>query len=682
MDTPILGIDLGTTFSSAAYVDEKTGLPTAIETSDGSNTLASVVEVSNGQVKTVGSSALSKWIVDELHVVRWIKRAMGRPDYRFQGLSAPEISAAILRVLKADAERHFKAPVQRAVITCPAYFGAVEREATLKAGELAGLVVDRLVEEPSAAAVHFGVNHMNDGERILVCDLGGGTYDVTILHYENGVFKQLETMGDRQMGGHDWTTDLVTMVQERFYSDTGLDLKDDLVASQVLYEECEKAKRQFARADTVVIRCASQGQSRDVTVLRKDLEAATEWRMQHLVGITVKALEKASIGWNDLRWVLLVGGSSRLHRMALAIEEVSGIKPQISTEPDLSVAYGAASIAAGKVRRKARPDLVATQRTTPDLIVPVTVLSSLSRSLGTRTIVWEDGKPRIANALLISHGTPLPEAGLTKSRDNFEISATGQQSIDVPVVEFESDTDFDLRGNYRFTCARSTNRGDRVKVTFHYDKNKIVQVEAVDVQSGVALSRSEVSYQEPDLTACIPPRKPRLVVFAIDVSGSMDSHGKLPSAQQGVIQNARALLGGGSANQVAVVSFSGDADVVCQPTSNLAEIERCVQGMSTRDTTAMDKGLVTALGVALAAPAGVDRDIVLVTDGMPDERQDALDAARHVQQQGINLYMLGVGSDDVDLTFLQQMTPRSFVVDQAADISKWMTTLLTQTAVQ
>jgi len=673
MDAPILGIDLGTTFSAAAYVDEKTGLPTAIETSDGTNTLASVVEIYDGVIKTVGAAAMSRWIVDEQHVIRWIKRAMGNPEYRFQGLSAPEISAAILRTLKADAKKRFGVPIQRAVVTCPAYFGSVEKEATLKAGELAGLIVDQLVEEPTAAAIHFGVNHMNDGEQILVCDLGGGTYDATILHYEKGVFKQLETTGDRKMGGHDWTTDLVTLVQDRFFADTNLDIKDDLMANQVLYEQCEKAKRQYLHLDSVTIPCSSQGQSRDIPVDRGDFEAATEWRMQHLVGITTKALEKASLGWSSLHWVLLVGGSSRLRRMALALEEASGIKPQVSAEPDLSVAYGAASVAAGKVRRKPRTGLVVSQTTTPVLVM---FERSLPRSLGTRTIVWEAGKPRITNALLIPHGTPVPEAGLTKSRDDFEISANGQQSVDVPVVEFESDADFELRGNYRFTCARTTSRGDRIKVTFHYDKNAISRVEAVDVQSGNVLSRTEVAYQDPDLDNIVPPRNPRFVVFTIDVSASMDSNGKLLNAQQAVIQNAQLLLAGGALNQVAVVSFSSDASVVCEPTSNLAEVERCVRNMTTQDTTAMDRGLSTALDVALAAPAGMDREIVLVTDGMPDDRQRALDAAQRVPQGAIDLCMLGVGSADVDLAFLQQMCPRAQVVDAAANISQVVTNLL------
>src|SRR6185436_4600375 len=226
MSDLVVGIDLGTTFSSVAYVDEQ-GTPLVIPNAEGATSTPSVVLVDNGRI-VVGEVALNQWKIDETHVVRWIKRAMGDPHYRFQGLSAVEISAEILKVLKADAELDLGQPVTEAVITCPAYFASIEIESTKEAGELAGFHVREIVKEPTAAAVHYGVEQMCEGEKVLVCDLGGGTFDATVLAFEKGCFVPLASMGDRRLGGHDWTSDLVDLVAERVAEAGGDDPRFDL----------------------------------------------------------------------------------------------------------------------------------------------------------------------------------------------------------------------------------------------------------------------------------------------------------------------------------------------------------------------------------------------------------------------------------------------------------------------
>jgi molecular chaperone DnaK len=673
MDKIVVGIDLGTTFSSVAYVDDD-GRPRVIHNIDGKTTTPSAVLIEDGRI-VVGDVAVNQWVMNEEHVVRWIKRAMGDTAYRFQGLSAVEISAEILKALKADAERSLGVQLDEAVITCPAYFAAIEIENTKRAGELAGFHVREIVKEPTAAAVYYGMEHMRDGEKALVCDLGGGTFDATILAFEKGMFTPLASAGDRQLGGHDWTMELVEMVAERFQARIGEDPRNDLLAGQILYEACEQAKRDFARVEKLAIPCQYQGQMESIPITRSEFEAKTEWRIQTLVMWSERALEKAQLAWNDINRILLVGGSSRLRRMGLALEERSGKKPIPGREPDLMVALGAAILARGQMRvRKPVGGLVDAPS---GGLVEVEYQRIIARSLGTRIIVFDEDKPRITNALIIPQNTILP---VSLSREDFEVSSTGQKFFDVPVVEFESDDDYEVIGNYRFQCLPKAKRGDPIQVTFHYDISGIPTVEAYDLNTGQKLAGERLDYEEPDLSKIGAVRMaPRWVVFAVDTSGSMEGI-KISEAKQALIKNAGDLLAlGGEKCKVGIVSFSAEVQIACHPTSDIAAVKRAVTSLAISSTTSMDEGILKAVELVMAAPAGTDRDVVMLTDGMPDSdrRQSTLAAAEKARSKGVTLSSVGIGGD-VDEEFLQNLTPISLKIDTADGLAEAMTTLLTQ----
>lgn len=677
MDKIVVGIDLGTTFSSVAYVNDE-GLPEVVRNADGSATMPSVVLIQDGRI-AVGDVAMNQWVTNQEHVVRWIKRAMGDLDYRFQGLSAVEISAEILKALKADAELSLGRSIEEAVITCPAYFAAVEIENTKKAGELAGFRVREIVKEPTAAAVHYGVDHMRDGEKILVCDLGGGTYDATILALEKGTFIPRASMGDRQLGGHDWTMELVEMVAERLRHRLGDDPRDDLVAGQMLYEACERAKRDLARTTEVAIPCQYKGRLEQVPVKREEFEKKTEWRIGNLVMWSERALEKAALAWSDMDKILLVGGSSRLRRMGLALEEASGKKPVQSREPDLTVALGAAILARGQVRpRRPAGGLVEAPR---GGLTDIVYKRIIARSLGTRVIVFEGDKPRITTALVIPHSTESP---VSRSREDFVVSSDGQAHFDVPVVEFESADDFVVVCNYRFKCLPSARRGDKIKVTFHYDISNIVTAEASDQRSGKALAMERLPYQEPNLEEVMRVRvRPRWVVFALDASGSMEAANKMDAAKNAVLENTRNLLAvGGEGCKVGIVTFASETVVACRPTANLAAVEDALRRVTPSGTTSMDEGIRQAVELAMAAPAGTARDVVMVTDGMPDDdrKERTLSAAAEAKSKGVTLSNLGVGDEEVDLDFLTKLSPISLVIDKVDNMAGAITTLLTQSA--
>lgn len=672
----ILGIDLGTTFSTAAYVDES-GEPIAIPNADGKLTTPSVVYIKEGEI-VVGEPALNHWVSDQEHVIRWVKRAMGRKDFNFLGFNAVEISAEILKQLKVDAEAYLQAELRKAVITCPAYFAALEIENTKKAGEFAGFQIKEIIKEPTAAAVYYGVENMQDGEKVLVCDLGGGTYDATLLAYQNGIFTPLASDGDRKLGGHDWTMDLVGIVSDRFLFEFGEDPNTDLVAAQVLYEDCERAKRDFARHERVTIPCSYHGLRGVYTITRDEFEETTEFRIQKLIMYSDAALVKAQMKWSDLDAILLVGGSSRLRRMGLALHEASGIKPVQSNKPDLAVALGAAVLAKGQVRRRKSMTDGLVDASGGGLI-EVVYERIIARSLGTRAIVFDQhNHPTISNSLIIPHSTKAP---VTLSREDFEISVNDQETFEIPVVEFENDFDYDPVDNFCFTCLPDARNGDRIRVTFHYDESGIPKVEAVDVKTGAALKGERKEYEEPDPTLIVRVR-PRWVVFAIDVSWSMEG-AKLKSAREALIDNARQLLERpGGECQVGIVSFSSTAKIVCEPTNDLNRVMAAARSLTAESLTSMDEGIDLAIQIVSRAPEGTDRDVVMLTDGMPDEsrKQTTVQAAQRAGKKNITLSSIGVGKQDVDLDFLQSLTKNALVIEVTGNMGEAMGRLLTQSA--
>jgi molecular chaperone DnaK len=674
-DEIILGIDLGTTFSVAAYVDEQ-GRPRVIPNAEGRKTTPSVVMIDGGCVE-VGEVALNQAIAKRDKVVQWIKRAMGDAEYRFNGLTPAEISAAILKKLKADCEVALGAPLRKAVITCPAYFSAVEVENTMRAGTLAGFEVQEIVREPTAAAVYYGVEHLREGDHLLVCDLGGGTYDASILTLEKGAFRPLATAGDRQLGGHDWTTDLLDHVVERLSEMLGADPRSDAAVEQSLYDACERLKRDFSQADHGVIPCVFGGRAVQVAVSRADFEQLTEWRIQQMVTWTEKALAKADppLGWDRIDHVLLVGGSTRLRRVSEALAARSGKKPIQTAEVDTMVALGAAVLSKGAYRPR-RP--AASGAKVVSGLTLVNFVRTAPRNLGTRVIVREGADWRIQNSTLIRHGTQIPTEA---TRTDFHIGSNGHSFFDIPVVEFDDVGADVIQDTWRFTRPAGIPSGTGVHVTFRYDQSGCIDVEAVEQHGRTALAKVRVQYEEPDVASLEGRPPPRVVLFAIDVSGSMTEKGKIDHAREGVLSNARELLKtpGGSV-QVGIVTFGSRAEVLCRPSTDFAEVQGAVAKLTISGSTAMAEGLALALSLIAEAPAHVSRTIVLVSDGMPDEPEEALAAAARARTQGVRLCQIGVGREGVDESFLRKLSGDYRVIDNAGEVGGAIASLLTQVA--
>ncbi len=354
-DDVVLGIDLGTTFSAMAVVD-RFGKPLVVTNSEGRPITPSVVHFYDHDACVVGDEAVKMVVLDPANVVRFIKRSMGEPDFALEffgrSYSPQELSAIILKKLKEDAEEALGIEIRDAVITVPAYFQSPQREATREAGTIAGLNVLSIINEPTAAAISYGIERLGGHRRILVFDLGGGTFDVTVMEIKGISFRTLSSDGNAELGGKDWDDRLVNHVAERFVERFGLDPRDETQPYQELYERCLSAKIALSTKPKAVVPVNFQGQRMVVTVTREEFDAMTADLVEQCAETTHIVLRDAGMTWADLDEVLLVGGSTRMPMIRDRLRRMAGRVEASGVNPEECVALGAAL--AGVLRH--RPD--------------------------------------------------------------------------------------------------------------------------------------------------------------------------------------------------------------------------------------------------------------------------------------------------------------------------------------
>lgn len=426
-----VGIDLGTTYSAVAYIDNF-GKPMIIKNSDGLTTTPSVVFV-DAPTFVVGEVALQSTLSDPDNVVQFAKRYMGMPDYRVQigGKSySPEfISSIILRKLVQEAENALGERISSAVITVPAYFTEAQRQATYEAAQLAGLQVMRILNEPTAAALHHGMANRGTDGKVLVYDLGGGTFDVTILEVRSDELTVLSVGGDAQLGGKDFDERIMNYVEDQVLENYGAEMQVDKIVEAELRLKAEAAKRQLSGRNSVPITFKAKrvldlgdGKTTDtyvpvrVELTREKFESLTADLMSRTELLLNNVLHKASLNWSDISDVLCVGGSSRMPIVRKMLTRVTGRKPLLH-DPDECVALGAA-IQAGLLDGD-------------DALEPIKVSHVLSHSLG--VAAQKEGQIVIDRA--IPALTPLPCVQL---RDNYTTSVDNQTMVEISIFEGES----------------------------------------------------------------------------------------------------------------------------------------------------------------------------------------------------------------------------------------------------
>jgi len=463
----IIGIDLGTTNSCVAVLEG--GEPVVIANAEGARTTPSVVAFTKNGERLVGETAKRQAITNPDRTIASIKRHMGE-NYTVEidgkSYTPQDISAMILGKLKADAEAYLGEKVSEAVITVPAYFSDAQKQATKDAGKIAGLDVKRIINEPTAASLAYGLDKADGSQKILVYDLGGGTFDVSVLELGDGVFEVLATNGDTHLGGDDFDNAVLNFLADSFMAEHGIDLRKDNMALQRLKEAAEKAKKELSSAQTTKINLPFITVSEagplhmDMDLTRARFDQLTSDLVDRSIEPMKKAMADAGVTNADISKVILVGGSTRIPAVQAAVQKVTGKEPFKGINPDECVAVGA-SIQAG----------VLTGEVNDVLLLDVTPLSLSIETLG-----------GVATKL-IERNTTIP----TKKSQIFSTAADNQTAVDVHVMQGEREMAADniTLGRFQLTGIAPAPRGiPQIEVTFDIDANGIVNVSAKDLGTG------------------------------------------------------------------------------------------------------------------------------------------------------------------------------------------------------
>ncbi|MFT6142220.1 MAG: molecular chaperone DnaK (HSP70)/uncharacterized protein YegL [Myxococcota bacterium] len=639
MTTGAVGIDLGTTFSAIASVNRH-GVPEIFPNAEGDRITPSVILFEEDDID-VGTYALASAEAYPEQVVQFIKRHMGSTDYTFRyrgkDYTPEQLSSFIILKLKEAAEIHLGHAVTQAVITVPAYFNDIQRRATLRAGEMAGLQVLKLINEPTAAAFAYGLNNAGKNMRVMVFDLGGGTFDVTLVELKDKDIQVIATSGDPRLGGKDFDDRIINYVAEAFIEKNDLDPRDDLASMHDLRRKADSAKRSLTQRPTVNIFHDYEGKYLPLRITRETFEQLTADLIERCRHLTDDVLRESGVDANDVDVVLLAGGSTRMPMVRDMLTARFGKPPAADINPDEAIALGAALMAA----------IESAEMAGEESPVDIRTHDVTSHALG--MVVYKDDA--LANSKIITRNTRIPAE---KTRDTYTTTHDGQTTMDLWLVQGEAENPLEavVLGHFEFYGIPARPAGQsKLSVTYRYNANGIVEVEAMDLATGQILPHRLAGGQV-TLEDLAQNRAPMQVALVIDCSGSMygrtikDAKAAAHAFVERVLDQPK--------RQVAVIAFPGG--VKSTPTADLPRLHEAIDRLSPIGSTPMSDGLRDSRDL-LRPRAGIQRVFVIMTDGHPDDPNATLAEIHRLRTSGARIITIGVGGQ-VQPEFLQSIASR------------------------
>lgn len=646
-----VGIDLGTTYSAIAYVNPQ-GKPEVIANERGGKITPSVVAfTASGPI--VGDEAKEMQAAGDRDVASFFKRNMGEPRFllSFYGreYTPTDLSTLVLEYLKAQAERFFHAPITDAVITVPAYFTHVQRTTTIEAGQKAGLNVLKIISEPTAAALAYGLRPNQRNQRVLVYDLGGGTFDVSLVSITADELNVIATDGDHQLGGKDWDDRLIGYLAEQFEGEFGVELIGDDINE--LRVQAEGLKRQLSARQSAELRVQASGHVGRYTVTRELFENLTRDLLERTQLLTEQVLKDAGLTWRELDGVLPVGGSTRMPMVHGYIEHMSGKPPMGGINPDEAVALGASIQAAMELERQSNGGsgrlLIAGRKQTTDVI---------AHSLG--MIAESQDRSRYINSVLIRKNLVIPA---TQTRPyQMKTRRRGDSRLEVFLTQGESENPQHCTylGCYVFSNFPAlANNAAILDISYQYDKNGTVSISAIERSSRQPLHLT-IEPLPPDVPARFAERpseqqmrEPLTIYLVIDTSSSMSGQPlqEAKKAAKRFVQECDL-----TSTAIGLISFSSDVYVIQNATQNAGKLDEAINSLQASGGTT-GESFLTVYGL-LNNVEGLRYAIVL-TDGQWSGQESAVLQAKQCHEVGIEVIAIGFGG--ADHAFLERIASSS-----------------------
>jgi molecular chaperone DnaK len=658
MSKIVLGIDLGTTYSAMAYVD-KNGEPQIINNSEGNRTIPSVVYFESKNSIIIGQTAKDEIELSPDDVVSFVKREIGKgkddvrkeenygepKPYDFFGkrYSPEEISSTILKKLKEDAEKHFQGKqITDTVITVPAYFNDFERNATIEAGKLAGLNVLQVINEPTAAALSYGIKS-SQNQKVFVFDLGGGTFDVTIIDIINGEFKVIATDGDHRLGGKDWDDKIIEFVAEEFINKFGEDPRDNIDSMAELRMISEKVKKSLSERNSAKINLRLNGNKLTLEISKEQFKEISSDLLSRIGGLCDTILNQVNLTWNDISEIVLAGGSTRLQMVRDLLEQISNKKLRTDlVNPDECVAIGAAIQGHLLTNRNSlgqKPPFKGRIKSIDDVA---------SHSLGFVTV--KDKK--LHNSIMIAKNSKIPckiiKKDFTTSRDN-------QETLEILVLQGESTNpnNCTLLYGYEFQELPKKPKGQfSIEVCFEYNSNSVVVVNAkID---GRELPFKKITEPVlPNLQETIAQQLS--VIVALDLSGSMFfgvTGSPLKKAKKSAIEFIKQM--DYYFTSVSLISFADSVAVNQDFTKNTEELMTKIENWEDVNVGGANAAEPIEKSLEILKYREGKKIIIILTDGIWQSKEKALKFANESKFQGVEIRAIGFGSADVN--FLKQLS--------------------------